>query len=349
MKAKIFLFFIAFILLGCKKQEQIPTSKDWIRISDRVQMKENGEVLELKSGNFNYKIPTNRLPFKKIIFLNASLIGYVAELGAEENIVGVSSPEYIFSDKIQKLLAEGKIQNVGNEQKYNVEKIIALKPDAIFTNRIESFQNTYDLLKKNGIEVIFLDEYLEQDPLEKMDYLRVFGKLLGMDKGASTRSGEIRSAYLHLKEMAAKLKEKPTVLANEMYGNQWFMPGGRTFSARFIADAGGNYILKDNPEEKAVPMSFEEVFTKSESAKFWVNIGSHQSKSELLAVNPNYAKMKVFQSGKLYAVTAKEKGKANDYFESGVVRADLVLKDYIKIFHPEILPDYPLTYMKELK
>lgn len=349
MKKIFFIFSIFLVLLGCKKHDQQPTSTDWIRISNRVQMKESGDMFELKSGRFSYEIPHSKLPFKRVIFLNASLIGYAVELGAEDRIAGVSSPEYIFSEKIRQLLADGKIQNVGNEQKYDIEKIISLKPDAVFTNRIENFQNTYDLLKKNGIEIIFLDEYLEQNPLEKMDYLRVFGKLFGMDKAAAVRAGEIRSEYQNLKEKVAKIKEKPVVLANEMYGSQWFMPGGRTFSANFIADAGGNYILKDNTEEKAVPMAFEKVFAKSGNADFWVNVGNHKAKSELLAINPNYSKMKVFQSGKLYAVTAKEKGRANDYFESGVVRADLVLKDYIKIFHPELLPNYQLTYMKELK
>lgn len=349
MKSKIFIFSFLFLFLGCKKQEQKSITTDWIRISERVQMKESGNVLELKSGKFNYKIPHNKLPFKKVIFLNASLIGYVAELEMEEKIVGVSSPEYIFSEKILNLIQQGKIQNVGNEQKYDVEKIIALKPDAIFTNYIESFQNTYDLLKKNGVEIMFLDEYLEQNPLEKMDYLRVFGKLLGIDKSAAVRAGEIRSEYENLKEMVAKTTNKPFVLVNEMYGNQWFMPGGKTFSANYIADAGGQYILKDNPNQKAVPMGFEEVFTKAERAEFWVNAGSHNSKSELLAVNPNYAKMKVFSKGKIYSITAKEKGKANDFFESGVVRADLILKDYIKIFHPKLLPNYHLTYMKELQ
>ena len=96
-------------------------------------------------------------------------------------------------------------------------------------------------------------------------------------------------------------------------------------------------------------MSFEEVFIKAKDAQFWVNAGNHQTKKELLQINPNYAKMNVFNKGKIYTVTGKEKGKSNDYFESGVVRADLILKDYIKIFHPELLPDYILTYMKELK
>ena len=79
-----------------------------------------------------------------------------------------------------------------------------------------------------------------------------------------------------------------------------------------------------------------------------MNIGNHQSKKELLQINPNYTKLPVFNEGKLYTITGKEEGKSNDYFESGVVRADVVLKDYIKIFHPELLPNYKLTYLKEL-
>ena len=36
--------------------------------------------------------------------------------------LGFASPEYIFSDKIHQLINENKIQNIGNEQKYDVEK-----------------------------------------------------------------------------------------------------------------------------------------------------------------------------------------------------------------------------------
>ena len=50
----------------------------------------------LKSGKHQYKIPHSKLPYQKIMLLNASLVGYFTELGAEEKIIGVSSPEYIF-------------------------------------------------------------------------------------------------------------------------------------------------------------------------------------------------------------------------------------------------------------
>ncbi|MGZ5263140.1 MAG: ABC transporter substrate-binding protein, partial [Kaistella sp.] len=197
--------------------------------------------------------------------------------------------------------------------------------------------------------IIFLDEYLEQNPLEKSKYLLVFGRLLGNEKGSVVRFNEIQSSYDSLKSLAQKAQQKPVVLANEMYGNQWFLPGGKTNLATLISDANATYINAENKDSKAVPLSFEEVFSKSQNAEFWVNVGNHKSRKELLQINPNYSKMNVFNRGKLYTVSGKEKGSANDFFESGVVRADVVLKDYIKIFHPELLPHYNLTYLRPLK
>lgn len=348
MKSRFFLIFAICALISCKRDPKISPSQG-TSISKYVQYNENGDALQLKSGNFTYDFKKNQIPFKKVVLLNASMAGYIAELGAEDVIVGVSSPEYIFSENIHRKLKEGNIKNVGNEQKYDVEKIISLQPDAIFTNHIASFDNTYQLLKNNGIQVIFLDEYNEQKPLEKAAYLKLFGKLLGMEKTAEAKYSEIEKNYNELKKLALQSMEKPVVLANEMYGDVWYLPGGETSVAHFILDANAQYILKNNAEEKAITMSFEEVFSKSKGVKYWVNAGNHASKKEMLNMNPFYGKLDVFNTGKVYGIAGRERQKANDFFESGIVRADWVLKDYIKIFHPELLPNYKLTYMKELQ
>lgn len=348
MKQKILLLFTVFSLIACKREPKI-SSSDWTNISDRTQFKDHDGTLDLKSGNFTYNFKKNQIPFKKIILLNASMVGYISELEAENLIVGVSSPEYIYSEKIQNLIKEGKIQNVGSDQKYDVEKIISLKPDAIFTNHIASFDNTYELLKNNGIQVVFLDEYMEQQPLEKTAYIKLFGEFLGKEKEAGAKYQEIEKSYNELKQLALKAKEKPVVLANEMYGNVWYLPGGNTSVAHYIADANASYIMKDNKDEKSLTMSFEEVFAKTNHVQYWVNAGSYASKKEMQKVNPLYEKLEVFNKGRVYTLSGKERQRANDFFESGAVRADLILKDYIKIFHPELLPNYQLTYMKELQ
>lgn len=348
MKAN-FLLIIAFLFLTNCKREQKISSPNWEVISSRLQYKDDDGKLDVKSGNFTYSFEKNKVPFHKIILLNASLMGFVSELEAENVVIGIASPEYIYSEKIHGLIKSGKIQNVGNEQKYDVEKIISMKPDAIFTNYIASFDNTYQLLKNNNIQVIFLDEYMEQSPMVKTSYIKLFGKLLGKEKEAEERFNQIQKNYNDLKKIALQSTSKLNILANEMYGDVWYMPGGKTFTANYIADANAHYILRDNTEEKAVTMSFEEVFAKSKNIQFWVNAGNHLSKKEMLNINPFYGKLDVFNKGKIYGVSGREKQKANDFFESGVVRSDVVLKDYIKIFHPELLPDYQLTYMNEVR
>lgn len=337
-----------FILFSCKKNENQSVSY-WIEISENVKYQEQKDIFLLKSRKFDYSFEKKQIPFSRVVLLNNSLLGYFVELGQESKIVGVSGQQYIYSQRIIDLIKAGKIQNIGTDQKYDVEKILALKPEVIFTNYISSFENTYDILQKNGIKIIFLDDYLEQKPLEKTAYLKLFGKLLGVEKIANQKYLEIEKKYQELVEKASKVTQKPKVLVNEMYGNHWFMAGGKTFVAHYLQDARADYLFKERAEEKSIPMSFEEVFVKSQKADFWVNVGHYRTKKELLAMNPTYAKMPIFAKGEIYSITKRQSGMANDFFEMGVVRSDLVLRDYIKIFHPEILPQDTLVFMQKLK
>jgi len=348
---RIFLLLIFFLFtISCKKEISKSESGN-ITISSRVNYLDDSKNVTINSGKFKNIISKKKLPFKKAMLLNSSLIGFFSALNLENKITGVSNPEYIFSETIHQLIKENKILNIGNEQKYDIEKILSNKPDVIFTNYIPNFANTYDILKNNGIEVIFLDEFLEQNPLEKAKYLLLFGKLFGEQEKAEKAFKNIEDNYKKIQNLASKSQNKPNILCNEMYGSQWFLPGGKSFVSTLISDAGGNYILKDNKESASVPLSFEEVFIKSENVHYWINISPHRDKKELLSLNQNYSKMKVFNSGKLYMINNREKDGANDYFETGVVRCDLILRDYFKIFHPEnvTFQSQPLMYMKELK
>ena len=349
MKLKILLLISFLFVISCKQNENKDLESQQLLKTSILEVTETDKNVTISYKNQQKSFEKNQLPIKTAVILNASLIGYFTELNAEDKIIGVSSPEYIYSSKILEMLKSGKIQNVGNEQKYNVEKIIALKPDAVFTNFVANFENTYQLLEKNGIKVIFLDEYFEQQPLEKTAYIKIFGKLLGKQKEADQLYSTIEKEYNDVKKLAATSKNYPKVISNEMYGNLWYLPGGKTITANFIKDAHADYILKDNDQTSSVTMTFEEVFAKASTSEFWVNAGNHSSKSSLISINPFYEKFEAYKNGKIFSIAGKEKDKANDFFGSGVVRSDLVLKDYVKIFHPELLPNYQLTYLKQIQ
>ena len=308
MNSNLIGIFILLIFIGCHKNAESGDGGEAERLTSRVQIRSSHDVYYIKSGKFEYDFSREQLPANRVIVLNASLIGYLAELGLEEKIVGVSSPEYIYSEKIQQLVSNEKIHNVGNEQKYNLEKIVALKPDLIITNHISTFENTYDALRKmTSAKILFLDEYLETHPLDQSRYLLIFGELFGKKAEAQQKFKLIDKNYQQWSALARKQQQKPVVIANEIYGNQWFMPGGKTQFAQFIKDAGGAYLLEKNDSEKAVPLSFEEILVQSGNSKIWLNAGNHQSKAGLLQINPNYAELNAFRNGSIYSVALKQK------------------------------------------
>lgn len=347
MKRIFFIFFSIFFLQACQKQSSVNPDKDWVEVSQRFHYKEDKSMLNVRLDTQKYTFKKSELPLKKMVFLNTSLLAYVEELGLEDQILGVSSPEYVYSPSIKKRISEGKIQNVGNEQKFEIEKIIQIKPDVVFSNYVQNFESTYEILRQNGIKVVFVDEYLEPSPLGKTSYLLLFGKLLGKEDMARQKIKSISDEYTKWKNLASKQPTKPVVISSEMYGGFWYMPGGSSNIAQFLKDANAHYIETSN-ETKTIPYSFEEVYAKASEATFWVNAGNHTSKKDLLLSNPLYKRMNVFNKGKIYSVIGREEGMANDFYQSGQVRADLVLKDYIKIFYPTLLPNYKLYYMKEI-
>ncbi len=75
-----------------------------------------------------------------------------------------------------------------------------------------------------------------------------------------------------------------------------------------------------------------------------------KSLDQMKDVDARYADFKAFKNKKVYTYTARvNEAGANDYFESGNVKPDLILADHIKILHPKLLPNYKLYYYKKLE
>jgi iron complex transport system substrate-binding protein len=66
--------------------------------------------------------------------------------------------------------------------------------------------------------------------------------------------------------------------------------------------------------------------------------------------NPHYSQFKAFQNKKVFSYSTK-KGKTGGiiFYELAPNRPDLVLKDMLKIMHPEVLPDYQLYFFEQLQ
>ena len=82
----------------------------------------------------------------------------------------------------------------------------------------------------------------------------------------------------------------------------------------------------------------------------WIGVGTFKTLAEIKASEERYALLKPFTDKQVYTSNARQGARGgSEFLELGYLRPDLVLKDLVKIAHPELLPNYELYFHKRLE
>jgi iron complex transport system substrate-binding protein len=203
-------------------------------------------------------------------------------------------------------------------------------------------------LDELGIPYIYIGEYVEEDPLGKTEWLVALAEIVGCREQGIAYFSQVPQRYYHLKAMAAAATStQPRVMLNTPYADSWFMPSTTSYLARLIADAGGDYIYKKNTSNHSQPIDVEEAALLTTEADIWLHVEGVNSLQDLRQQYPKFANMPCVQRGEIYNCDRRRVlGGGNDYWESGVVQPDVILRDLIKIFHPELISEAFVYYRK---
>ena len=290
-----------------------------------------------------------QIPIQKIIVTSTTHIPSIEMLQSEKTIVGFPSTHYVSSEKTRNLIDNGSIREIGSNQSLNTELIFDLNPDIIVGFSVDGDLKTYKNLEKNGQKIIFNADWTEKTPLGKAEWVKFFGALYDKNEEANSIFSEIEKSYNEALSLVKNVKNKPTVMAGSIYEDQWYLPQGDSWAALFLKDANGNYLWKDSKGTGSLALSFETVLDTAKDADFWINPGQFTSLDEILTTNSNYKYFKAVQNKNIYTSSSK-KGKTGGviFYELAPNRPDLVLKDIVKILHPEVLPDYELYFFEKL-
>lgn len=288
------------------------------------------------------------IPLEKVICTGSTQIAIMDFLDLNDKIIAVSEADYIFNPNIKKKLKDKKIQNIGTESSIDMEKVIALKPDAVFSfsyGKSASKQKISEL----GIPLIYISEFMEDNPLGRAEWMLFMSYFFQKEEEAKKQFHQIANQYDSLKKAAILKKIKPKVLVGLAQEGTWYVPGGKSFISTIIQDAGAEYIWSDNKESGGVPLDFESVYYKGKEADFWINVITAENKTQLLSIDKRYRFFKPFQKDKIFSYTKRisEDG-AYDFYESAVIRPDLVLKDLINIFHQDEIDFKELYFYQKL-
>ena len=191
--------------------------------------------------------------------------------------------------------------------------------------------------------------WMEEHPLGRAEWIKFIGAFFDKDKEAHRKFRNVESAYVKAAHQALDHQHKPTILSGSLYKDVWYVPGGDSFFAKILQDAGTDYLWDTDNASGSIPLSFEAVLDKAQNADLWLSAGGAKNLEDLIKLNKNYTVFDAVQHKNVYTESLT-KGATGGilYYELGAMRPDLILKDIIKIAHPEILPDHELFFFQKL-
>lgn len=282
--------------------------------------------------------------------MSSTHIAMLDVIGQTARVVGVSGMDFISNDAVRS--RRDSIGDVGYDGNVNYELLLSLQPDIILLYGTNGASGMEPKLKELGIPYVYIGEYLEDSALGKAEWIVAVAEIVGKRNEGIKAFSAIPERYNAIREKAAnclKHSSRPKVMINLPYGDSWFMAPTGSYLVRLIEDAGGDYIYKKNNSNESRPIDLEEAFMLVSASDKWINVGQTRSLDELRKNYPKFAATKPVLSGEVYNTTGRVAANgANDYWERGVVEPDVVLRDMVMIFHPE-LADSDLVYYEKLK
>ena len=371
----LFLVILSFSLVECKNESKpnvIISAKNEVRYAKGFSIqnydgysvvkvknpwpkatKTYTYILKEKNGIVHDSLKQNLIipvPIKTIVVTSTTHIPSLELLDEVNTLIGFPHCDYISSEKVRARIDTGNIKELGNNQDLNTEVLIDMQPNVIIGYGIDNKNPTLDNLQKSGLKVMLNGDWNEENALGKAEWIKFFGALYGKQKQAEKLFTKIEKDFLKTIRIAKMAKTTPSILAGDMFEDRWYLPRGTSWGSLLLKQANGNYLWQKTSGTGSLSLSFETVFEKAKNADVWITSGQFSSLKEMTNSNPHYAEFNAFKNKNVYSFSGK-KGKTGGilYYELAPNRPDLVLKDLVKILHPELLPSYEPFFFEKLK
>lgn len=292
------------------------------------------------------------VPVKNVILMSTTYIPIITTLGMENAISGISGADFVYDTLIRKRFSEGFLPDVGYGENLNKELILNISPDLIIAYGIGSENSGYlSRLKELGIKVFFNADYLEELPLGRAEWIKVFGALFCLEKAADSLLNAVKAEYIEVRDyISGRIDSRPSVMLGLPWRDSWFVSPGNSYISNMISDAGGNYIWKEMKADYSVPLGIENVFAAASNADYWLNAGNAENINSIISLDGRLAFLKPVKSGNVYNNNRRiSPGGGNDYWESGSILPGIILKDIASILHPDLFYGYEPKFYKKLE
>lgn len=293
------------------------------------------------------------VPVANIVAMSTTYLPALENLGLLDRLIGIDSYLWTTNEAVQARIAAGEVAEVGGGAAVNVELLLDVDPALVmvYGSGISDY-DTHPVLLEAGIPVALNGDFVEQDPLGRTEWMKFIALFFNREADATAQFDAIAMAYQQVAALTAERSERPTVLLGSVYNGTWYVAGGDSYVAKLLADAGAAYLWADNKTVGSLPLDFESVYEVAAEVDFWLNPDNvfWFSVDDVLASDPRYGDFAALENGRLFNNNAmmNENG-GNAFYELGTAHPEIVLKDLIKILHPDLLPDHELMFFQSVQ
>ena len=293
---------------------------------------------------------TIEVPIDSMVTLSTTYLPHLEILDEVETLVGVENDAWIYSEVIRNRVQEGAVQVVGGGATVDLETVLVLNPDVIIAFSMGFLEGDAHPVLRAADQTVFLNsEFREPTPLGRAEWMKATAAMLNREAVGNEYFDEAADTYNELVAMAKDEAKKPSVFVNTPWEGVWYMAGGNSYVANYLADAGAEYVWGDDESTGALFLDFEEVLARAQDAAFWLNVGWYPDRAALVSVDSRFAEFEAYVSGNLYNPDLRTSATgASDLYEGAVMRPHQLLADLIAIFHPQLLPDHEYVYYRRL-
>lgn len=296
-------------------------------------------------------IRTIQIPALNLATTSTTHLGMFEMLDALPQLKAVQSKKYVSSEKIRSLIDGGEIKEMAPASMMNVELVISSGIDVLLGVGYPNSQNdNYQMLENAGIPVLLNADWQERSLLGRAEWVKMLAALLNKEALVNEKFAQLERSYNQVLAKLDNVEEAPLTITGLAEGDAWYVAGGRSFAHELLKLANVQYPWSDNESTGSLRLDFETVYEYGLKADYWMVPSTAKTLDEILAADPRYADFKSFKQQQIYNIYGRyTPDGGNDFYESAVVNPDVVLKDIISIFHPDLLPDHELVYYNRLK
>lgn len=291
-------------------------------------------------------------PVRSVVVTSTTQIAMLERLGLLDRVVAVAGADLVSSPTVLARVADGTIADVGRAGELDYERILALQPDLVMSASLEGLDGeAMQRLRAQGLPVAVTSEFREATPLGRAEWLHMAALFFGQEEAALDTVRAIAQRYEALADTARAQPDRPSVLLNAAFRGTWYVPGGQNYMARFLEDAGAQYLWSDTDVagSGSLALDVEAVLDRAQDADYWLNVNRLLSLEQIEQEDPRYALFEAWQEGRVYNNTKRMTPTGGiDFWESGIVWPDVILADLTAIFHPELVPDHTMVYYEQL-